>query len=248
VAGTGSLTKSNVESEIRMPRFDKVLVYCCFWLLSLITRYFMNNFLNDRELQKLLQAEIEYDEDVERCVGLITNEFSMQAAPCPSIEAFLLYRSFNEAGVVQTYNTISEHPETAIYQISYSWSLGGTKSVTRYYAQCFLALLHLPREYPSTCILKETLQTRVNDWFARQDVDFERQEKFSNRFHMVTHDRIKLEFLLKDRPLDELIDFPLMEAEIHGQYCLLKVSNDPASEYDLRQLIELTKKMYKVFS
>jgi hypothetical protein len=109
-------------------------------------------------------------------------------------------------------------------------------------------LLRLSKEYPVTCIFKETLREKITDWFVKQDVDFVDQKKFSRKFHVVSGDKKKLGFLLFNKPLDELAAFPEMEAEINGNNCLFKISGNPVSPGETKQFIELAKKLYKILS
>ena len=207
----------------------------------------MNGFVDGKDGQGLLQREFQYDDDITEAISLLTSKYSYTPAACPNIESFALYKAMNLEGVIATYQSGSAEPPLCIYLVSYSKSQG-TFYIIRNYRQVFLGLLLLQREYPRTCILKETLQTRINDWFVKEDVDFDNQKKFSKQFHVVSNDKASLELLLKDKPLDLLADFPEMEAELFGKRCLLKISNDPGSAYDVERLLELSNKVYHVLS
>ena len=205
----------------------------------------MDELFNDKDIQQVSNRDLEYDEDIEACLNLLEKKFAIQNAPCPAIESFLLYKQFESVAVVGVYKSSAGEMDVAFYQLQYSWA-SGAKYVRRHYDQCFLALLTLGRSYPRTCITKETLQTRINDWFTKQDVDFIEQKKFSKMFHVATRDKQKLTSMLYDQSLDELTDFPEMEAEIWDNYCLFKESSNPASEYRTEQLIALTKTLHRV--
>lgn len=206
----------------------------------------MDGFMKKEEIQPILQKEIQYSEEVANSVRLITTTYSFTPKPCPSIEGFLLYKNMNMEGVVATYKSNAVHPPLCLYQVCYTSSYE-TKYISHNCPQSFLALIPLQRTFPRTCILEETLQTRINDWFVKQDVDFEEQKKFSKLFHVVSNDKTKLEYLLKDRPLDQLADFPDMQAEMYGNACLLKLSSALASENQVKATLELAKKAYQLF-
>jgi hypothetical protein len=142
----------------------------------------MNDFFDDKKMQHLQNIELEFDEDVEAGLRLLTSAFSLQAAPCPCIESFALYQSFHSPEVVETYQSTSGDFDIAVYQVLYARLTGSGRASRLGWYRCFLALLSLRTQYPRTAIYKESMHERINDWFTRQDVDVKEQKEFSDRF------------------------------------------------------------------
>jgi len=138
---------------------------------------------------------------------IVSDEFPLKLADCTELTPFLIFKSMNRGiygpGITWSLKSINADPQMEVYIVNN----GGE--------ECMLGLLSLNKEYPFTCIFRETLKEKINDWFVKQDVDFEEFKKFSDQFHMVSGDPSEIRSFLWNKPLDELTAFPEMEAEIN---------------------------------
>jgi len=208
----------------------------------------IDDFANDKEIQRLRKIRQEHDELIEECMAILIKEFSLEAALCTDIQSFFIYKSIESPEVIESFKSSTGHFDLEIYQVEYNWSSRVGRTNSSGTEQCFLGLLTLRKQYPHTCVFKETLQTIITDWFNNQDVDFREQKKFSRRFHVISQDRQKLEILLFNRPLDELAGFPEMEVELKDNQCLFKISGNPMSLNETKQFIHLAKKLPAILS
>jgi hypothetical protein len=207
-----------------------------------------DDFANDKEIQRQRKARKEHDLMIGECVSLLKRQFSVEPGSCTDIESFLLFKSFESASIIESFQTVSGDLPIEVYQIEYHWSIRLGRGGSSGHDQCFLGLLTLKKGYPPTYIYKETFRTIITDWFIKQDVDFDDQKKFSKSFHVITADKDKLKIMLINKQLDRLAEFPDLEIELNGNHCLFKVSDKPMSPEDVKKFIDLSFKLLKIFS
>jgi hypothetical protein len=207
-----------------------------------------DDFANDKEIQRLRKIQREQDELIEECVGIVSKELLLEEKECTDIASFTLFKSLGPSGIHNEFRSTLDHLDMEVYLVWYQWRLHSGKINNSGTDECFLGLLSLKKEYPLTCIFRESMRTIITDWFIKQDVDFEEQKKFSRQFHVISQDKDKLKSLLWNKPLDELADFPEMEVEISGKQCLFKVSGNPVNEQESIRFIHLAKKLAAILS
>ena len=160
---------------------------------------------------------------------------------------FMIFKSLRSPKISTALKSVNGNIELQVVLVQYTWWVAGGKLQSGN-AESFLGLLKFRKDYPATCIFKETLREKISDWFVKQDVDFEDQKRFSGQFHVVSKDKEKLQMLLLDKPLDELAQFPDIEVELKGNYCLFKFSNRWLSRGEAHGFVELSKTLHKIFS
>jgi hypothetical protein len=86
------------------------------------------------------------------------------------------------------------------------------------------------------------------NWLIKGDVDFKDYPLFSKKFHVVTKDKDRLNYLLYNKPLDELTEFPDMELEINGNQCFFRCSKQPMDQEITKEFVALGKLLLRVFN
>ncbi len=182
------------------------------------------------------QAMREHNKMVKASIMTVSKEFPLELADCTNLETFLVFQSLRSPVITYSFRSTDTDLPLELFVVAH------------HAEECFIGLFTLNREYPFTCIFKETLKEKINDWFLKQDVDFEEQKKFSGQFHVVSRDSEKLKTLLWNKPLDELAVFPEMEIEINGKHCLFRTSAMPLSLEEAEHFTALAKKLWKILS
>jgi hypothetical protein len=114
---------------------------------------------------------------------------------------------------------------------------------------CFLfGIMGLGRTYPQTYIHQEKVAHRVINWFTKTDTDFQEYKKFSSSFQVITNEKEKLLNQLMGKPLDDLAAYPAMQAEINGNVCLFRLSEEPLGDQNGQPFIQLAKLLNKLFN
>src|SRR6185295_1679778 len=186
------------------------------------------------------QKAREDNQMIKDSIMIVSNEFPLKLADGTELTPFLIFKSMNRGiygpGITWSLKSINADPQMEVYIVNN----GGE--------ECMLGLLSLNKEYPFTCIFRETLKEKINGWFVKQDVDFEEYKKFSDQFHMVSGDPSEIRSFLWNKPLDELTAFPAMEAEINRRHCLFRNSPKPVSREEAQSFTLLAKKLMKILS
>jgi hypothetical protein len=206
------------------------------------------DFANDGDIQRSQKLKRAHDELIEECVNLVRDELRAEATNPREISHTWLYKSFIEPGLVDCFACQIGKSELHIYHLEYQWSVQAGKLNRTGKSECFVGELSLNSKYPPTCIVPETIQFRIADWFRRQDVDFPEYRKFSRTFHVVTQDREKLKQDLKYKNIDVLASYPRMELEINGASCLFRVCGEPMDKENTNVFIELANVLAQLFS
>jgi len=207
----------------------------------------IDDFADDKDIQESRRLQAEYNKLIADCETMVCEEFNLQESEIePDLSAFEIPKSIGTIdGEFLYYSPDNSSPFRA-YLIAYQWSHHSSRNSASGNAHCWLGSIQLTKEFPLTFIYKETVKEKIVNWFVKGDVDFKEHKKFSGKFHVVTKDKEKLTWLLNNKPLDELTDFPEMEIEISGTECMFRVSKETIDIEPTKQFIQLAKKLIKI--
>ena len=200
-----------------------------------------DDFENESNIRRFRQ-KYDYDADLEESIEFLSRHYSLVQSKGADLNPFFIFQSFRSPVVIESLKTSQADIEIEFYIIQYE------RTPRTRAGECLICLLSFGKSYPHTCVYKETLQEKINDWFLKQDVDFEDQKNFSKNFRVVSKDPQRLRMLLNNRPLDELTEFPNMEMELNNNLCLVRVSGNSLSAGEAEELVRLTEKLKKILS
>lgn len=122
-----------------------------------------DDFANDKEIQRLRRIQKEHEEMISECVKIVTEEFSLEPGSGTETDSFLLFKAFDSPDTGDSFLSKDESFELEIYLVEYRWSLNAGKIHSSGREECFLGLLRLRKQYPVTCIFKETIREKITD-------------------------------------------------------------------------------------
>jgi len=202
-----------------------------------------DDFADDKEVQQFRKRDREYWEYVKECVEMVVSGLSVSLVEKETdINTSVLFNSLRTHELVELYE--SEQDGLQIILAEYNNSNVKNSSGTDHY---LLGYLPLQKDYPLTCIYRETIREKIVDLFVKGDVDFKEHKAFSKRFHVVTKDREKLTRLLYNKPLDELVAFPELLLELDGNKCVFRVSPHAINDSDAAKFADLVKTIRRIF-
>lgn len=176
------------------------------------------------------------------CIQIIAGKFPLEKAEYAEMDSFLMYKTLGKPHGPHVHdNYFSADYNLQVSVVAYT----PYKTSTSYY---FFGLFTLQKDFPLTYIFRETIKERIVNLFVRADVDFKEYKKFSDKFHVATQDKEKLQTLFMNKNLDELVAFPEMEVEINGKLCLFRTSHLSFNEEEAVRFADLATVLRKIIS
>ncbi|MFA9212332.1 MAG: hypothetical protein ACEQSR_00595 [Candidatus Methylacidiphilales bacterium] len=201
----------------------------------------------DKEMLEKRAMEKTYEALKETCVALICKELNCKAASPIKFELFHMFESLN-ATIVRSFKSYNLHLELRVSLAEYYSEAPTAKSSNAGTDFYFFGHLVVKTNYPKTYIHKETIKSKIEDIFLKQDVDFPNSKKFSKRFQVLTTERDRLLELFQFKPLDNLANFPEMEIELSGNRLLFRNSRKAVSLEEAANFCKLAKTILAVFN
>jgi hypothetical protein len=217
-----------------------------------------DDFADDVDIQRQRSDAQRHKEMVNDAMIQIASAFSLQEMSDDSydesndawinlLEKFVMFNNLN-GGIEAAYSNTNGADEMLVVAVEHTTSYPTARNSNRGSNLCLLGMIRLKKSYPKTYICRETIREKIMDFFLRRETDFPEHKKFSDKFYLLTDDAERLRTLFQFSPLDELVQFPELELEIQGDYCLFRHSGDELWKEEGLKHIELTRVLQRIFS
>ena len=217
-----------------------------------------DDFADDKDIQRLRSEAQRQKEMLDESMAVISAAFNLQEMDddsydesndgwIDSLEKFVMFNNLN-GGIKAAYRSVNEEEDMVVVAVEHTTSYPTARNSNKGSNLCLLGMFSLKKSYPKTYVCRETMREKIMDFFVRRETDLPEHKKFSGRFYLLTDDAERLRTLLQFAPLDDLVEFPEMELEIQGEYCLFRHSGSEVWKEEAEKHVELTKALQRIFS
>lgn len=207
---------------------------------------FLDEFEHSAENLLLRSAAINNEEIINETLPVLCKELGLENYTTEVPEGFAMYKNLN-AVMVKTCGRIGNGQALQMLIVDYSTTHTTSKGQKSEADSYVFGRMRLAKKYPQTYVCKETIKEKLMEFFTKRETDFPEHKKFSDKFYVLTNDPSGLTELFRLAPMDELINFPELELEIHGNDCLYRCSHKPLSLDEAMHHVALTKVLLRIF-
>lgn len=207
-----------------------------------------DDFDSDRDIQKSRTEDQKRKNIILTSLSILCENLNLREVSSRNLSSFSMPNHLYQLDVTRMLRSLNPDIDLHITIASHFSSFPTSHIVDSESDQYIIGIFKMQHTFPATYIRRETVAFKIADFFLKKDVDFRQSKRFSRKFHVQTENKDQLLSLLQFKDLDELVNFPDLELELHGNTCLYRSSRKAISPSEAENFCDLTHTLLQIFA